>query len=149
MSEDEIITNLKAEDYIDFDKIKKEKFEAFIKMQIEYNKSLEKVYRNKTKLVTQEKWKIVYKKAAKEYLPFIVYCIEVASVSIIGIFSLIFIMFNVPIIDDTQLRIYAAIVYVVAIIILCALFFPLLILPNTSLENLWRWFKIHIFRKNP
>ncbi len=126
----------------------KEDFKKFIEQQIRYNESLEKVYNNKTQLVKQEKEKLTYEKTEPEYIPFQVYCYEVASVALIGAASLVLMLFKLPIVDNTQLYIYAVIVVVDAIIILCALFIPLLILPRTSSENLLRWIKKHVFRRN-
>lgn len=146
MSENETIINLNAEGYLAIED--KEDFKKFIEQQIRYNESLEKVYNNKTQLVKQEKEKLTYEKTEPEYIPFQVYCYEVASVALIGAASLVLMLFKLPIVDNTQLYIYAVIVVVDAIIILCALFIPLLILPRTSSENLLRWIKKHVFRRN-
>lgn len=145
----ETITNLKAEEYIKLEPIEKNEFKNFMDNQIEFNKSLGNVYRNKTQLVEQEKQKLVYEKAEPEYHPFYTYCWEVVIVATIGLFSLLTIMFKLPILDATQLKIYAAIISIVAIVTLCALFFPILILPKkTPLGNILEWFRERIFRRN-
>lgn len=147
--ENETITNLKAEGYIKLKSDEKKEFRNFIDKQIKFNESLEKVYRHKTQLVEQEKQKYVYEHTEPEYHPFYTYCWEVVFVAGIGLSSLLIIMFKLPILDATQLKIYAAIISIVAIVTLCALFFPILILPKkTPLGNMLEWFRERISRRN-
>lgn len=118
------------------------KDEDFLELEPEERKQLfdfinakERLNNSEASIETQKRWRIVFERAPKETIPFIIYCVEVVSVSLIG-------LFRVLDLEGDQL-------YIGAIIIFCALFFPLLVLPGKSWKDLWNWFKVDILRRNP
>ena len=101
---------------------------------IAFRESQERLNNSEASLENQKRWRIVFERAPKETIPFIIYCVEVVSVSLVG-------LFRVLDLAGDQLYIGAAIIF-------CALFFPLLVLPGKSWKDLWNWFKEDILRRN-
>ena len=101
---------------------------------IAFKESQERLNNSEASLENQKRWRIVFERAPKETIPFIIYCVEVVSVSLVGLFRVL---------DLAGDQLYTG-----AAIIFCALFFPLLVLPGKSWKDLWNWFKEAILRRN-
>ena len=117
---------MNEEDFLKLKQKEQEQLLEFINAQESLNKS-------KANLENQKKWRLVFERAPKETIPFIIYCVEVVSVSLFG-------FFRVLDLDGEKL-------YIGAVIISCALFFPLLVLPGKSWKDLWKWFKEGLHRR--
>jgi hypothetical protein len=113
----------------DFLKLKSKEREQLIT----YNESLAHLREAEAHLENQKKWRIVFERAPKETIPFIIYCVEVVLMSLIGLFKVIDL-------EGDKL-------YIGSVIIFCALFFPLLVLPGKSWHDLWNWIKVDILKR--
>lgn len=111
---------MKEEKFLELDPKEQEKVTAFLKSKRLLNES-------EASIENQKRWRIIYERAPEETIPFIIYCVEVVAVSLIGLFKVLEL-------DGYQL--YGGIA-----IILCALFFPLLVLPGKSWSDLWNWIR--------
>lgn len=101
---------------------------------LDFRESQVSLNNSEAHLETQKRWRLIFERAPKETIPFIIYCVEVVSVSLIGLF--------------TVLDLTGNLLYIGSAIIFCALFFPLLVLPGKSWKDLWYWFKTDILRRN-
>ncbi len=98
-----------------------------------FRKSQELITESEANFENQKKWRIIFERAPQETIPFIIYCVEVVSVALIGLFKVL---------DLTGYQLYIGFV-----IIFCALFFPLIVLPGKSWKDLLNWFKKDILRR--
>lgn len=117
---------MKEEKFLELSTKEREQLSAFLESKRLLNES-------EASLENQKKWRIIYERAPKETIPFIIYCAEVVSVSLIGLFKIL---------ELTGYQLYIGFA-----IIFCALFFPLLVLPGKSWSDLWNWFRKDILKK--
>ncbi|WP_292465652.1 hypothetical protein [Methanolobus sp.] len=129
----ELPTNYKAENYIKLSPAERKLFDKFIEDQIAYNQSLAKAFSSQATSFHEEKEKISYERADSTYIPFLAYCWRVAATAIGGSVVLFAAIFRLPLIEETQLRIYAIIVSFIAVIMILGLFVPLRLLPKKPL----------------
>lgn len=123
-------TNKKAEDYLKMNSNERRLFNEFIQNQMSYNQSLATVFNNQAKSFQEEKEKITYERADKRYIPFLAYCWRVAATAIGGSAFLFGIIFRLPLIEESQLIIYAFIASCVTFVLILALLLPLRMLPK-------------------
>jgi len=116
------------------------KDEKFLELSTKEQEQLKNFFESKrllneseASLENQKKWRIIYERAPKETIPFIIYCAEVVSVSLIGLFKVL---------ELTGYQLYIGFA-----IIICALFFPLLVLPGKSWRELWGWIRKDVAKK--
>jgi hypothetical protein len=118
---------MKDEDFLKLKPKEQDRLLAFIQSQERLNDA-------EANLENQKKWRIIFERAPQETIPFIIYCVEVVSVALIGLFKVLELTGN-------QLYLGFAIIF-------CALFLPLLVLPGKSWKDLWNWFKKDVLRKS-
>lgn len=118
---------MKEEDFLKLSPKEREQLSAFLESKRLLNES-------EASIENQKRWRIIYERAPKETIPFIIYCVEVVSVALIGLFKI--------------LELTGSQLYIGFAIILCALFFPLLVLPGKSWNDLRNWFKKDILKKS-
>lgn len=117
---------MKEEKFLELSTKEREQLSAFLESKRLLNES-------EASLENQKRWRIIYERAPKETIPFIIYCVEVVFVSLIGLFKVL---------ELTGYQLYIGFA-----IIFCALFFPLLVLPGKSWSDLWNWFRKDILKK--
>lgn len=117
---------MKEEKFLELSETEQEQLSAFLESKRLLNES-------EASLENQKRWRIIYERAPKETIPFIIYCVEVVAVSLIGLFKVL---------ELTGYQLYIGFA-----IIFCALFFPLLVLPGKSWSDLWNWFRKDILKK--
>jgi hypothetical protein len=100
---------------------------------IAFRESEVQLIESETKLTNAKKWKIIFERAPPETIPFIIYCTEVAVISLFALFRVLNLEGN---------KFYFGLGA-----IFCAMFFPLLVLPGKSWKDLWKWFKADVLRK--
>ena len=118
---------MKDEDFLKLPPKEREQLSDFLESKRALNES-------EASLENQRRWRIIYERAPKETIPFIIYCVEVVFVSLIGLFKIL---------DLTGYHLYIGFA-----LIFCALFFPMLVLPGKSWGDFWNWFKKDILKRN-
>jgi len=73
---------MNEEDFLELTPKKQDRLIAYLDSQARLKES-EAYYEN------QKKWRIVFERAPKETIPFIIYCVEVVFMSLIGLFRII------------------------------------------------------------
>lgn len=132
--ENKAITNMSSEDVEKLTLDEKKEFEDFKQFIESYNQSLQNLISEKANFEHEINRKKSYSEASEKDIPRKVYLYEIVGpILFIGILSS-YLILKIDV-DVTQSYIKALILLSNLLIILCALFFPLLTLPKISWEN--------------
>lgn len=129
MKRNEIITNMTFEEIEKLTSNQKERFEEFKQYIESHNQSLMNLQTAKKNFRHKRNEKNSYYKISKKNIPLKVYLSKVGSILIIGVLSL-FAIFKYDALDANYVYIKILILILNSIIIFCALFIPLLVLPK-------------------
>lgn len=130
----EAITNMNFEDIEKLTSDETKQFEDFKYCIESYNQSLQRLIMARKNLEHEINQKKSYFETSRKDIPLKVYLRKVSPIVLIGILSS-YIILTINDITVVQSYIRGLIFLLNSVIVLCALFFPLLVLPKNAWEN--------------